>query len=341
MTALEPVSEAVPLPHYPGLTAAAAAAVAAGMPDSTRAAYYSDVWAFAKWCAETGTSGWPTTAEVLAEYATYLAHDKHLSPGTIERARWAIRKAHAFAGLPAPSSHLLADVVKGYRKALGKAKDPKAKPRKANAADKGVLTAMLERIDLASPAGKRDAALILLGFAVAGRRSEIALLDAADLVDSSEGLTVSLFRIKTSDVQEVSVPHAREVGLCPVVAATRWLNTLDASGRATAPLFVRIDRHGNIAPTLIRGGRPIGDPEGRMTPQSIAQVVDRRARAAGLSGRYSGHSLRRGFATEAHRAGAKKLRIARHGGWDDDSAVLEGYIEDADRWEDNALNGVL
>lgn len=54
----------------------------------------------------------------------------------------------------------------------------------------------------------------------------------------------------------------------------------------------------------------------------------------------SGHSLRRGFATETHRQGKNLLRIARHGGWKDGSTTLAGYIEDADQWEDNALTDV-
>jgi site-specific recombinase XerD len=333
--------EHVPLPRYDGLSPVAAAAVAAGMPESTRAAYLADVTAFARWCTQGGHCGLPANAETLAEYATFLAYGRHLAPKSIERARWAIRKAHEFAGAPVPASGKLAEVLKGYRRHLGKTKDPKARSRKASAADKDVMAAMLAGIDLRSPGGKRDAALILLGFATAGRRSEVAALDIPDVQEAGQGLLVSLFRIKTVELQEIAVPYAKDTALCPVTAVTRWLNCLDAAGRTDGPIFVRVDRHGNLAAPFVRHGQPIGDPTGRMTPQAVAQVIDRRARAAGLGSRFSGHSLRRGFATEAHRTGVKKLRIARHGGWDDDSAVLDGYIEDADQWDDNALNGVL
>ena len=112
---------------------------------------------------------------------------------------------------------------------------------------------------------------------------------------------------------------------------------------------MRIDRHGRLAPPLVRAGRPIGDPTGRLTGQTIAHLVARTASAAGLRSsdrldapavRWSGHWLRRGFATAARRAGHDLVRIGRHGGWKDGSAVLLGYLEDADRWTDNPLIGV-
>ena len=56
--------------------------------------------------------------------------------------------------------------------------------------------------------------------------------------------------------------------------------------------------------------------------------------------RWSGHSLRRGFATASRRAGHDLIRIGRHGGWADGSKVLYGYLEDVDRWEENPLIGV-
>ncbi|MET8162267.1 tyrosine-type recombinase/integrase [Sphaerisporangium sp. NPDC005289] len=93
---------------------------------------------------------------------------------------------------------------------------------------------------------------------------------------------------------------------------------------------MRIDEHGRVAAPMTRAGRPIGDPDGRMTPEAIADVVARIAAAAGLEGRWTGHSLRRGFATAARRAGANLERIGRHGGWADGSRALLGYLEEGD-----------
>jgi integrase len=323
------------------LSAMADAAVAAGVPDSTMAAYVSDLRAFAAWSAETNRPGLPATTNTLTEYATYLAYTKGAAPSSIERTRWAIRKAHRASGHPVPDSEGLSRVLKGYRAYLAKEKDPKAKPQKAVAEDPDSLAAMIGRLDLTTPAGRRDAAILLLGFAIAARRSELAALDVVDITFAKEGMLVSVYRIKTRKHHEVAVPYAQDPTLCPVIAVLRWLAALAELGRKSGPLFVRINQHGQIVTSLMRDGKPIGDPTGRMKPQAIGHVVGRKAKAAALPGKRTAHGLRRGFATAARRAGHDKIRIARAGGWDDDSSALAGYIEDADRWADNALGGVL
>ncbi|WP_203959521.1 hypothetical protein [Sphaerisporangium siamense] len=77
-----------------------------------------------------------------------------------------------------------------------------------------------------------------------------------------------------------------------------------------------------------------------MTAEAVADVVARIAAAAGLEGRWSGHSLRRGFATAARRDGKTLERIGRHGGWADGSRALLGYLEEGDRWTDNPVTGL-
>ncbi|RQX05043.1 tyrosine-type recombinase/integrase, partial [Micromonospora inaquosa] len=103
--------------------------------------------------------------------------------------------------------------------------------------------------------------------------------------------------------------------------------------RPNKALLVRIDRHGRLG--LVPTGR--GSADGRLTGQAVALIVARTAAAAGLDphAAWSGHSLRRGFATEAYRTGADLLRIARAGGWKDGSTTLHGYIKDIDRRQTN------
>lgn len=71
-------------------------------------------------------------------------------------------------------------------------------------------------------------------------------------------------------------------------------------------------------------------------------ILTRRAREAGLlhDVEMSSHSLRRGLATSAHRAGADFLEIKRQGGWRHDGTV-HGYIEEAEAFEDNAAGSLL
>lgn len=75
---------------------------------------------------------------------------------------------------------------------------------------------------------------------------------------------------------------------------------------------------------------------------SVNAILSARAEAAGLSyvPEMSSHSLRRGLATSAHRAGAGFLEIKRQGGWRHDGTV-HGYIEEARAFEENAAGSLL
>jgi site-specific recombinase XerD len=322
------------------LSAAARTALAAGTPRATQRAYSDDLRHFENWCAETGRR-LPADADDLTEYATFLAYTLRQSPSSIERARWAILKWHRLAGEHVPVTDGLVGVIKGYRDALAQARDPKALPVKATPASRDALTAMLDGMDRATAAGCRDAAILLGGFSFGGRRSEIASLDVASIEHRAEGMQINVYRKKTRKMDDPVVKYQPNPPLCPVRAVVAWTEMLAANSRAAGPLFVRIDRHGNLAPQFTRNGVPIGDSAGRMTGQAVAQVIRRRALAAGLGGRWSGHSVRRGLATEMRRVGADRRSIERQGGWSEDSKAVTGYIDDADRWLEDVLEGVL
>ncbi|MBX6387144.1 MAG: tyrosine-type recombinase/integrase [Microbispora sp.] len=322
------------------------AAIEAGIPESTRRAYARDWSAFTAWCAEHGRVALPATAQTVTEYVTHLTTEpsartgRPLAPSSIERALAAIRTMHNAADVPPPNTKAARKVLSGYRERLALTKDPAATLRKADPAVPDTLRVMLATLDRSTLAGKRDAVLLLLGYATAARVSELAALDIADVRETDDGLLVTVYRRKIKKFTEVAVPYGSNPATCPVRATRALVEALAEAGRTSGPLLVRIDRHGRIAPPMTRGGRPIGDPAGRMTADAIADVVTRIATAAGLEGRWTGHSLRRGFATAARRAGAALERIGRHGGWADGSRALLGYLEEGDRWTDNPVTGL-
>lgn len=287
----------------------------------------------------------PATAATLAEYVRHLTvtpgrRGALRSPSTIERAIAAIRTTHELAGLPKPETKAARTILSGYRHRLALDKDPAAQPRKAAPAVPDALRAMLATLDRATLAGQRDAVLFLLGYATAARAGELVALDVADVVETADGLEVTVYRTKLKKFTQVAVPYGKVPATCPVRAVRAYLAGLAAAGRANGPLFVRIDKGGHVARPLLPKGRPIGDPDGRLTAESVTDVVGAAAKAAGLSGTWTGHSLRRGFATAARQAGAHLERIGRHGGWADNSTALLGYIEDADRWTANPVTGL-
>lgn len=143
---------------------------------------------------------------------------------------------------------------------------------------------------------------------------------------------------------ENQVLYGSDPATCPVRAVEAYIEALVAAhkeaGLDSGPLFVRVDRHDRVAARMHRRGRPIGDPLGRITPEAAAEVVNRLADRAGLEGDWTGHSLRRGFATAARAAKHDMIRIGRTGGWADGSKSLAGYMEDADREADSPLVGI-
>lgn len=99
---------------------------------------------------------------------------------------------------------------------------------------------------------------------------------------------------------------------CAVRALRAWL---DASEITSGPVFRRVTRTGAVSSPL--------------TAQSVALIIKRRVKAAGLDpAAFAGHSLRSGFATQAARDGYRPAEIAdvtRHR----DQRVLDGYIQAA------------
>ena len=210
-------------------------------------------------------------------------------------------------------------MLRGIRRRIGVAVDRKA-PATAHA-----IARMLKRIP-DTLAGKRDRALLLLGFAAALRRSELVALQLADLERTEAGLIVHIRRSKTDQEGEghqVAVP--RGLKLKPVEAIDAWLA---AAAIADGPLFRPI----------AKGGRVLG---GALTDRSVADIIKRCAKAAGLDPEiFSGHSLRAGFVTSALESGADVLKVmdvTRHR----DVKTLKAYDRRAKAFRNHAGKGFL
>jgi integrase len=212
-------------------------------------------------------------------------------------------------------------VFQGIRRTLGSAPDQK------NAAITAEVRAMVETLEPGTPLGIRDRALLLVGFAGAFRRSELVSLDVADLVFNSDGLVVQVRRSKTDQEgigRKVGLPFGSNPLTCPVRSLRTWLDT---AGIVSGPIFRSIDRHANIANT-------------RLTDQSVALVVKRCARAAGLdSERYAGHSLRSGLATAAAMADVSERAIMAQTGHKS-LPMVRRYIRDGSLFRRNAAAAV-
>jgi integrase len=174
---------------------------------------------------------------------------------------------------------------------------PRTAPKIAPAVKKSAATADKVLAMVAgnggSLAGKRDRALLLLGFALAARRSELVALDVADLEERPEGLRVTIRRSKTDqEAAGAVVAVCRGSIACPVNAVRDWLA---AAGINDGAVFRRVGKGGRLLPDRLRS-------------QSVASIVKTYAARLGLDAdAFSGHSLRSGFLTSAAARGASAL----------------------------------
>jgi len=288
---------------------------------NTRRAYRADWADFTAWCAAHALVALPAAPETVALYLAARAGDR--KPSTLARRLTAIAQAHKTAGHESPTAHpSVRQVVAGIRRAKGTAQEGKA------AAVTREVRAMCEALPPA-PAlrRRRDAALLLVGFAGAFRRSELVALDIADVRWTIEGLEVTIRRGKTDQEgqgRKIGLPYGSTPTSCPVRALRAWLDT---AGIANGPLFRGITRHDTMLPD-------------RLSDKGVARVVKRAAAAAGLDPRtYSGHSLRAGLATAAAQAGISERSIMAQTGHKSIPMVRK-YIRDGSLWRENAAAGV-
>lgn len=286
---------------------------------ATRLAYRADWRHFTSWCDTVNSRSLPAEPATVAGYLAHLA-DSGRSASTIGRRLAAINYAHKLKGLDSPTTaEGVRAVLRGIRRSLG------VKVNRKTAASAGAIAAMLAQVP-DTLAGTRDRALLLLGFAAALRRSELAALRRNDIALSAEGALVTIRASKTDqegEGAEIAVPRGGR--LKPVEAIEHWLAIAQIS---QGPVFRPIDRHGRIGAAAL-------------TDRSVANVIKRYAQAAGLdASRFSGHSLRAGFVTSALEHGAdlfKVMDVTRHRRLE----TLKGYDRRARAFKDHAGAGFL
>ena len=305
--------------------------------DNTKRAYRADWRCFRAWCAERGLDAMPADVQTvtlyIADRAAPFDGSAPLKVSTLERRLSAIAQAHRMNGLPSPAStreEPLHSVWAGLVRVKGRAKD---KVAPALTPDVVAMVEALPTVELAdgsrhlTTAAKRDRALLLVGFAGALRRSEIAALEVRDLAFGADGMRVRLRRSK-SDQEGAGATLGLHFGdrplSCPVRAVQDWMRHHTIT---EGPIFRSVDRHGNVSDRPLATG-------------SVARIVKRAASRAGLDpAAYSGHSLRAGFATQAARAGAHERAIMKHTRHKSEK-VLREYIRDGQLFDENPTDAL-
>jgi integrase len=306
----------------------------ASISESTRTAYESDWLHFYRFCRQHGMADLPADADTVVLYLTAMAESR-LSISTISRRCTSITAIHRASGYDSPvKTDKVARVFRGIKRETGKPQNKR----------KALSWKEVKRIkDLCDSTmiGIRDAAIILLGWTSALRRSELVALNIGDLDISDTGIIVTVARSKTDqDGSGVHVGIPRSIhdpNHCPVLAVENWISRYTAKRNGEKhvediPLFAKIGPSGRC--------RWWSQPEGRLSARTISLIVKRYVSLAGMSPEiYAAHSLRRGLATEAGAVGVPERIISRHTRHRSIS-VLRGYIEDGTIWHENPLPAI-
>jgi integrase len=256
---------------------------------------YTSGWSqWSAWAFENGRPDLPAAPADVADHLAELSRSAKASTCNVRLA--AIVHRHRTDDAPFDAgAEILRATLRGIARTIGTAKKGK------DALQLEDVKAMLERIPTDTLKGKRDRALILIGFAGAFRRSELVALDLEHLDWARDGVILTIVRSKTDQTAAgrlVAIAWGKNPKTCPVRALKAWL---EAAGIAFGPLFRPVEA-GVCIPR-------------RYYDRGVANCIKRWARKAGIDpAKVAGHSLRSGHVTQAASAGAADRDIMNQTG---------------------------
>lgn len=338
----------------PGEAARVAEAVQASLADASKAAYRSDWHRFTGWATGAGYPFLPAPPAVVAAYVTAAAAQQRpdgafvYAPSTLTRWVSSINQLHTAAGLEAPGrSELVRRALSGIRRIRA---TPPSRRAPLLLADIRGLVDWLTLVAGGWPAGvaaRRDACVLLLGFAGAFRRSELAGLSVADVtLHRTDGLHIRLRTSKTDQEatgRTVALPYGRDPATCPPCAWTRWRELLHAADTAAPDgqrrPVMRVLRLQATADQPSDGGpAPDDETDGRLhvcrttrlpEPGDPSRPLLRTVHRTGTVGEgpVTGHAIREIIRRRADEAGYTPAQIQRLGG----HSLRAGFVTEAFR----------
>ncbi|KPA91990.1 site-specific recombinase XerC [Pseudomonas asplenii] len=260
----------------------------------------------------------PATSDSVARYLA--AHAGVLSINTLKLRLSALAQWHNSQGFADPTKALVVrQVFKGIR-ALHPVQEKQAQPLQLQHLER-VVESLEQEVQAALALedrsrllrARRDLALILLGFWRGFRSDELCRLEVEHVVaQAGAGITLYLPRSK-SDRDNLGRTYQTPAlqRLCPVQAYIEWIN---CAALVRGPVFRGIDRWGNLG-------------EAGLHANSIIPLLRQALARAGIAAEhYTSHSLRRGFATWAHRSGWDLKSLMSYVGWKDLKSAMR-YVE--------------
>ncbi len=278
---------------------------------NTLRAYQSDFNDFILFCSKNGFQSMPTIPKVLSLYLTELS--KKTKYSTLKRRLASISILHKIKGHYIDTKHpIIMENLMGIKRIKGSNQKGK-KPLLIN--DLKLLINAIDESNEKDLRKIRDKAILLTGFAGGFRRSELVNIENEDIEFVSEGVKIFVKRSKTDQSGEgmiKAIPYFNNNKFCPVIALKKWINILENTENK---IF-------------------------NISDKSVALILKKYANKAGLDSRkYSGHSLRSGFATSTAESGAEERNIMAMTGHKS-TEMVRRYIKEANLFKNNALNKI-
>jgi len=292
---------------------------------NTVRAYKSDFKDFCLFCAQNGFKPLPSDPKIVSLYLTYLS-TKDNKMSTLKRRLVSIGVIHKLKGYYLDTKHpSIKENIMGIKRRKGSIQKGK-KPILIN--DLKLIVDVIDQQKNEDIKKLRDRSIILIGFSGGFRRNEIVALDFEDLDFVSEGLKIDIKRSKTDQFGEGSkkaLPYFDNSQYCPVVSLQKWIKISKIN---SGSLFRRFSKGSKLS-------------ENRLTDQTVALLIKTYLQLAGIdSKKYSGHSLRSGFATSAAESGAEERSIMSMTGHKS-TEMVRRYIKEANLFKNNALNKIM
>jgi len=278
--------------------------------NNTLRAYKADFKDFALFCQQNGLNSMPSEPKIITLYLTHLSKSSKYS--TLKRRLASISVIHRLNGHYLDTKHpVITENLLGIKRVKGTYQKAK-KPILIN--DLKVIINAINK-DKNQINRSKNKALLLIGFAGGFRRSELVAILLDDVEFVSEGVKIFVKRSKTDQSGEgmtKGIPYFSSPDYCPVISLKNWIQ----EGK-------------------INSGK-IFD----MSDKNVALTIKKYAAIAGLDqNKYSGHSLRSGFATSTAELGAEERSIMAMTGHKT-TQMVRRYIKEANLFKNNALNKI-
>jgi site-specific recombinase XerD len=273
---------------------------------STMRSYYTDVEIFMQWCEDQNLAPFPASVATVCRFLEEQAPDR--APSTVRRRLYSIRKVHRLLRLEDPTYD--EDINLTFRR-IRRAK--RTRPKQA----KGMTRPYLDKFLAVQPDnswGLRNRAMLLLGYELLTRRSELVALTTNDLEILDDGtMRVIIRRSKADPFGQGRIAFTSQKTANAVQDWLAW------RGPDINYLFCPIYRGTAVNRDL--------------STTTVKRLVKSAAKAAGLETEdidaFSGHSLRVGAAQDLLCAGYDAAAIMRAGGWKSIN-ILGRYLEMAE-----------